>query len=272
MNLKLPPELAPFAEEIRATARPSLRFRLQIAPCGRTDSKVGGAPYWPEELAYPTRPNGRPLSLLAQLNFAEMPPLPDFPSSGILQFFIDSGDVLLGLNLDNLRDSSGFRVIYHPEIRSDRLRSDFPPPDPGDYCGPLLDEVREYRLVFGPVEPQYLPLEDYRFAAQLPNLNAFLEAEDDDWSLHDSYSAAEASPAHRIGGYAVFTQNDPRRFPEAEGGLPTDYELLFQLDSDCEEGGIDLMWGDAGVGNFFITPEDLKRRDFSRVAFSWDCH
>ena len=46
----------------------------------------------------------------------------------------------------------------------------------------------------------------------------------------------------------------------------TDLELLFQLDSD--DG---VMWGDCGVGNFFITDADLKRRDFSRVLYNWDC-
>ena len=66
---------------------------------------------------------------------------------------------------------------------------------------------------------------------------------------------------HKLGGYPYFTQEDPR---SAEG-----MELLLQLDSDDS---VNMMWGDVGVGNFFIAPEDLKRGDFSRVAYSWDCH
>lgn len=31
------------------------------------------------------------------------------------------------------------------------------------------------------------------------------------------------------------------------------------------------MWGDMGVANFFIRREDLLRRDFSRVWYTWDC-
>ena len=42
--------------------------------------------------------------------------------------------------------------------------------------------------------------------------------------------------------------------------------LLFQLDT-VE----DIMWGDSGVGNFFIREEDLKNRDFTRVLYNWDC-
>ncbi len=49
-----------------------------------------------------------------------------------------------------------------------------------------------------------------------------------------------------------------------------DYILLFQLDSDSEDGK-DIMWGDAGVGNFFIHPDDLRKRDFSKVVYNWDC-
>jgi len=65
----------------------------------------------------------------------------------------------------------------------------------------------------------------------------------------------------RIGGYPYFTQYDPRY---------EDYRrhtaLLLQIDSDE-----DIMWGDAGVANFFITPEALERCDFSKVLYNWDC-
>ncbi|MFC2307230.1 MAG: DUF1963 domain-containing protein, partial [Neisseria elongata] len=53
------------------------------------------------------------------------------------------------------------------------------------------------------------------------------------------------------------------------------YILLLQLDSDINENDRytgKLMWGDSGVANFFITPEDLAKRDFSRTAFMFDCH
>jgi uncharacterized protein YwqG len=31
------------------------------------------------------------------------------------------------------------------------------------------------------------------------------------------------------------------------------------------------MFGDVGVANFFITEEDLKKKDFSKVIYNWDC-
>ena len=43
--------------------------------------------------------------------------------------------------------------------------------------------------------------------------------------------------------------------------------LLFQLDSQDH-----ILWGDSGVGNFFISKEDLKNKDFSHVRYNWDCY
>ena len=67
-------------------------------------------------------------------------------------------------------------------------------------------------------------------------------------------------------GWPHFTQADPR-----EEDSPYD-TLLFQMDSDWEEDETYVMWGDAGVCNFFINGEDLEKRDFSRVLYNWDCY
>ena len=88
---------------------------------------------------------------------------------------------------------------------------------------------------------------------------------------------------HKIGGCPIFIQGDP--FWEYHEGIDFNdpaaysnwqkYILLLQLDSDINENDRytgKLMWGDSGVANFFITPEDLAKRDFSRTAFIFDCH
>ncbi|MCL2424330.1 MAG: DUF1963 domain-containing protein, partial [Micrococcales bacterium] len=72
---------------------------------------------------------------------------------------------------------------------------------------------------------------------------------------------------HHIGGYPLFTQWDPRDDNDDFAGHTT---LLFQLDTD-QAGGIDIMWGDMGVGNFFIEPDRLAVLDFSNVLYNWDC-
>lgn len=42
------------------------------------------------------------------------------------------------------------------------------------------------------------------------------------------------------------------------------------MDTD-DVNGMDIMWGDCGVANFFIHPDDLKNKDFSKVLYNWDC-
>jgi uncharacterized protein YwqG len=48
----------------------------------------------------------------------------------------------------------------------------------------------------------------------------------------------------------------------------SDWLLLFQLDSDD---AAKMMWGDAGRLYFWITKQDLARRDFSNVWMILQC-
>ena len=49
--------------------------------------------------------------------------------------------------------------------------------------------------------------------------------------------------------------------------------MLFQLDSNfrLENREYLVCWGDAGIANFFISREALRKRDFTKVAYTWDC-
>ena len=71
---------------------------------------------------------------------------------------------------------------------------------------------------------------------------------------------------NHLGGHAFFTQTDPR-FYDSDLAVST---LLFQLDSYVGE-GVDICWGDIGVGAFFIDPADLAARRFERAWYNWDC-
>ena len=79
------------------------------------------------------------------------------------------------------------------------------------------------------------------------------------------YDQLWATGSHLL-GWPHFTQADPR---EEDGRYGT---VLFQMASDWEEEETYVMWGDAGVGNFFIDLEKLKQRDFSDVLYNWDCY
>ncbi|WP_455019148.1 DUF1963 domain-containing protein, partial [Kingella denitrificans] len=116
------PLLAPYKAAILAAEKPTAEIILE--PCGNltlSQSKIGGLPYLPPEAEYPRNPYCQPLTLLAQINFAEMPPLPDFPTSGILQWFINLHGFFncWGLDSKNPLNQDGFRVLYYPEVLPD---------------------------------------------------------------------------------------------------------------------------------------------------------
>ena len=76
---------------------------------------------------------------------------------------------------------------------------------------------------------------------------------------------AKDNSGHKILGNPYFTQDDPRE-EDDEHNI-----LLFQMDSEMGNEAVEIMWGDSGVGNFFISEEDLKNLNFDNVLYTWDC-
>ncbi|MBC1456786.1 YwqG family protein [Listeria newyorkensis] len=231
---------------------------------GLTDSKAGGRGYVPKSMEYPRNRDGGPLSLLAQINFSEMPDLEDFPKTGLLAFYIDYFDDLTGLDFDDQTSQNGFRVLYFETL------------------GEASYSAEEQDTFFASVDEEFYPIVDgvFRLRAEVTKQVALKDSYDfkqayggefydlmDAWTDEDEDKADALfeldSSSSQLGGYPFFTQEDPRL-----GDEKTHHDtLLFQLDS-----GDDIMWGDMGVGNFFIHREDLKRKDFSNVMYNWDCY
>lgn len=259
--------LAPIQSRLDASRRPLRRIQLEALPGDDLDvSKVGGRAWWPKDEPPPLQVSGEGLVLLAQINFAEVPPMEGYPSEGLLQFYIPVSSDLYGANFDSasmsmevLARQQEFRVVYWldvdvPAVGLPVQRGDMTPHDPS--------KPRRMRFV-ADVEP--ISVADYRFdrffeGGTYSAVEAFAQSRGIDVDgLADALWERHSGAGHKLGGYPYFTQTDPRS--------AGDWELLLQLDSDDE-----MMWGDVGVGGFFIAPEDLARGDFSRVAYSWDCH
>lgn len=249
------------------------------------DSKLGGTPYMPADFEYPTGRRGifegRPLRLLAQLNFEKLPHIENFPDKGILQFFCsdDEEDGVYGLNFDNRTEQNGFRVIYHENIIADESRL-----MPKEKLPTFTDEgygfpfKGEFILKASAAETCPVSAEDYHFEKILLEVlnkisgkeyKKIYELGGKEEEICEKIYEIRACEHTCIGGYPFFTQDDPRGYTKELA----DYDvLLFQCDSSCEDNSEDeIMWGDMGVANFFITEKDLKNRDFSRVAYNWDC-
>lgn len=258
--LALPAAMEPFREKLLQTELPFIRARAQAARVTKPwESKVGGTPYLPKNTPWPCAPDGRELFFLAQLNFSEMPLLKPFPERGLVQFFICDDD-LYGMDFDDGENQDTFRVLFHPDVVEDESILQVGLPMMRDYDDLLPHHPDEsYALSFS-LDSGVAPIADYRFYQQFGD-EFFRQFGEQEWDVMEAYEKAVRAVGHRIGGYAYFTQDDPRRADDP-------MLLLFQLDSDET---MDLMWGDMGVGHFFIRENDLAARDFTRVLYDWDC-
>ena len=267
--LSLPYALEPYRKPIEASVQPFIR--IQAEPefgLSITDSKFGGEPYLPTGTDYPSDADGQPLFLLAQINCADLPsmegtplggtPLSDFPRQGMLQFYIADDD-LYGMDTDNPTEPGYFQVRYFPQVDPNNCIKDF------SFLPEFEDMPLEetYALTFKKAEAP-VSLQDWHFDQMLDEspYTFFDQFGGESDLMKRTYNRLAQGGGHKMGGYAHFTQEDPR-FREKEY---KDAILLLQIDSD----DIGICWGDMGIANFFILPEDLKKRDFSRVLYNWD--
>ena len=242
-----------------APADSSLPFEKKVC-----SSKFGGLPYWTRGEDYPKAQDGANLYLLAQINFSEVPNLADYPNRGLLQIFIKADDTY-GCSFDS--EQKDWRIVWREVFSPSLAMSEADLRAMGVNCaGEEKSEMplqKEYALFFEKTQTYSHPhLDDFdgvlKNAAQVLGFSVYDKSPYELFD-EDSFSAFfDDNSKHQIGGYPDFTQNDVRR----EGDI-----LLFQMDSEGEIG-----WGDMGIANFFINPEDLINRDFSNVLYNWDCY
>ncbi|WP_026492222.1 YwqG family protein [Butyrivibrio sp. XPD2002] len=240
-----------------------------------TDSKFGGYPYWPAGMEYPVNSHDERLILLAQINLSDVRD-PRLPDSGLLQYFISCDDV------NGYDDENGFRVIYHKDIdpsateesvKALGIRAVSDLSSDNDEYMPLY---KSYSLTFSEGE-EFINERCNTFEKAVADklrelynvdmdkveikgfykLYSFMDEKDYD-HLSEAFCGGTG---HKIFGYPFFTQDDPRC--DGENDI-----LLFQMDSE----GQDIMWGDSGVGGFFIDEENLKNQNFDKAFFTWDCY
>ncbi|MBP0724431.1 DUF1963 domain-containing protein [Bacillus sp. RG28] len=265
MKITIPNQLQHAKEIIEKSVRPLIRVTAKKSKTALFQSKFGGDPYLPIGFDHPCDAENIPMMLLAQLNFEEFPALEHFPAKGILQFYISQKDDVYGLDFDDPTSQKNFRVIYHSDITNDLnlLRTDFSYMEIGEDYLPFEGE---YALEFQ-LDSEYISMTDYRFEMLTDgviDLDEEVEVNGEITDMWELCSDIFDGSGHKIGGYPYFTQTDPREYQD-----DTTHEiLLLQIDTDDEN---DIMWGDCGVANFFISKEDLEKLDFSHVLYNWDC-
>lgn len=233
------------------------------------DNKIGGVPYFPKNMKYPTSTvTKKPLSLLAQLNFDNLPHIDDFPSTGILQIFIEDEECY-GMDFDDKCSQNRYRIVYHTNIIQDESK--------------LISAVHEISDL--PFSTEYLLIPDSHqsimyattsvenFDKEFTKIYNEIHSDKiddiydlDDDQLNEIYDRNDNHIAW-IGGYPIFAQSDPRYNKYAKYDT-----LLFELDSYwSNKENIKIMWGDSGTGTIFIPKSNLENLDFSDTMYSWDC-
>lgn len=249
----------------KTTQTPIIYFTLEQKKTKIFDSKIGGAYYVPDGEPLVDEISGTPLHLLAQINFGQIKAVAPFPDKGLLQIFITGDDDLYGLDFDHPTVQERWAIRYYEEIPETAAPENIFTPVMGKET--LLPFSTEYKLKAHKAK-QVMTMSDYRFDKTFIEVcGKYLKTTqhsvyDLDEELYNGIEDKIQTYSCQIGGYPTFTQYDPRENMEAE----KPQILLFQLDT-VE----DIMWGDSGVGNFFISEEDLLNRDFSNVLYNWDC-
>ena len=232
-------------------------------------TKLGGVPYMPKGTEYPCGSDGKPLRLLAQLNFYEFPHLQYYPG-GILQFFCKD-DFKFGMNTKDPTEQENFRIVYYDTITDrENLLSEVEMPTIEEQPFAAFPIIKGTALVPSEVKTDTLKLGDYRFEKLLlefAKLYKFCPKRtksmiDLPETLKEPIYKNFSKSCTAVGGYPSF-KKDPR---ETNSELRSCDEVLLRLDSTDLNGYIN------GFSSccFLTSMEDLRNRDFSKVAYYWE--
>ena len=262
-GLELPAIFSNFKDEISQTKLSYIAIDATVADdISLAESKFGHFPMMPLGYEYPKDTSGVFMFPLAQINCNDLPSLAAYPMSGYLQFYISASDDFYGADFDNLTNQSNFKVLYFEDTELADYKTDF------SFLNDVMNVdtlpvFKPHSLTFSPKE-EYIGIGDANYDEDKNSIEKIISTNfpDKEDKLMDYIYDNCSNSGHKIGGYAYFTQYDPRENDEKL----KDYILLLQIDTDTE-----IMWGDSGVANFFIHKKDLMIKDFSKVVYSWDC-
>lgn len=276
-------ELRPLLERISI---PSAAIRVDDDhPAAITGSFVGSHPYLPEGASW-RQYHDLPMLFLIQINFAEVGPLPGFPTSGLLQWFIGANDHMLGFTTGASKGLEGFDVRRYPDTSAAPIEGPQAPTpwhrlrDEDNLLTPLsTSDARRLNFQVGRALPQ---LAEFTLDGDLEQLVMDLArlggAPSDDPGVlagngwidllgRESPFRDDFVQGSSLGGSAYVTHEDPRgnspNFPPI--GDPAG-QVLITLDQD-----IAPDWGVQGIAHLFGDPAAVARGDLSSVRYYWDC-
>lgn len=221
------------------------------------DDKIGGLPYIPVGEEYPVDNNGNPMTLLIQINLANIK-LENYPQEGILEIFIDK----------ECSWPCDYKVKYFKNIieyRKDITEINY------ENC--IYDRPLKIKLI---KDVEHMPLSDFRFSkimaqvikevadVELKNYSEIKEYfKENGYDIYDELYKINKFSGN-LGGYADFTQSDIRPIKNFEEKI----ECLVKIDSNLGHG---IKIGDSGIVFAFVSKEDIKFANFENAIVDWDC-
>lgn len=252
----IPACLKPFEVALKSYQRESIKIIANplaenplVDSLALETSKFLGLPFIPMSREYPIDVNGEAMVLVAQINFSEIPNLADFPTKGLLQFY---------LSPKNWYDEEAMVLYINEEELETFARSDFSFLSAAAY--EEIPVMKVHRLSFQKVvDNGGMTDNQFDFTFQGLDVWEYIETlnETDEEAVYQYLNAG----GHKLGGYAEFTQADPRG-----GKFRTGDVQLLQIDADNH-----IEFGDSGLGHVFISRENLKAKRFEKAYFYWDC-
>jgi len=241
---EFPPVIEKYRAILESTMKESCEITFALEETKPWESKLGGCPYLEKIEDYPIGRTERRMMFLAQINLEEMPPLQDFPTKGILQFYIE--------DIDPYGLDEACVVKYIEDYITDETK---------------LIKENPYRVGYQEYEPFSKDGKMNFTQRRMPVSSAVEKFEElfSDATKEERtalYDLCYASGS-RVGGYPYFVQYAQEYYDDGTCDV-----LLLQLDLDDTCG---IMFGDSGNCTFLISADDLKKRDFSKVEYDWQC-
>nr|WP_042178819.1 DUF1963 domain-containing protein [Kibdelosporangium sp. MJ126-NF4]CTQ99137.1 hypothetical protein [Kibdelosporangium sp. MJ126-NF4] len=232
--------------------------------------------------------NGVPMFCVAQINFADVGPLPGFPAAGVLQWFVGADSPSFGLTFGDKEGIDGFEVRWYTDTAA---RTVAPPSAPMPWH--VVSQEPGVYTPFTPTEPRGVMFEIGRALPRLAEFDLDGEADlaplvrelaklsgergDDPvdllyngWNFHilnvEGPFRDDFVFRSSLGGSAHVTQDDPRGYSNYPPiGDPAGH-VLITIDEDVYQRG----WGDHGIAHLFGDPAAVARGDLSSVRYYWD--
>lgn len=193
------------------------------------------------------------MTFLCQVNFSEVPELETYPTSGLLQWFVDGTDDRFGLTWEaGLTRREGLTVMWCPEdqLRPSRYEPSDEVPCTDAHDGDPFETVKG--KAYGPHRVtlqagQYLPHPNnaYENSDESEAMASYADVTAD---LDDVAPYPLFAEGFAVGGRPVLVQGDPMaRDRDEDDSLPINLDSAQGL----------FMWGDVGRAQLFGSPSKL---------------